>query len=378
MTSNEGSKSTYEQWLEQEGLPITEGYGIEDVTQVARGPWSRMGGYGGFIQLRGTVEGERGVYVGEIPSGQALNPEKHLYEEVIYILRGHGGTEVWSEAQRKTSFEWGPGSLFSPPLNSWHRLFNGGRDPVLFLAVTNAPHMMDLFHNAEFIFNCDYQFKDRFAGEKEYFNAGNKRYQKGWQNIWETNFIPDVMAAQLDDKPWKAAGGKTTQFEISGNIIVGHIANWPVGKYHRAHYHGPGALIVGLKSKGYVLMWSKDLGTRPYENGHEDKVVKVDWSLGSIYSPPDGWFHQHFNTGREPARHLAIRTGSRLYVSAARRLQGVDFMQLDIDEGGSIIDYEKEDPEMTEMEKGTVDRFLRRPKCLTEHLQEMSSRQAMS
>jgi hypothetical protein len=154
------------------------------------------------------------------------------------------------------------------------------------------------------------------------------------------------MTAQLDDKPWKAAGGKTTQFEISGNIIVGHIANWPVGRYHRAHYHGPGALIVGLKSKGYVLMWPKEVGTRPYESGHEDTVVKVDWKFGSVYSPPDGWFHQHFNSGQEPARHLAIRTGSRLYVSAARRLQGVDFMQLSIDEGGSIIEYEKEDPEI--------------------------------
>jgi len=346
MSAIERAKSTYEQWLEQEGLPITEGYGIEDVTEVPREAWPRLGGYGGFIQLRGTVEGERGIYVGEIPAGKALNPEKHLYEEVIYVLQGHGGTEVWLEGAKKISFEWGPGSLFSPPLNCWHRLLNGGRDPVLFLGVTNAPHMMDLFHNADFIFNCGYAFKDRFAGEKEYFSPGNKRYQKGWQNIWETNFIPDVMTAQLDDKPWKAAGGKTTQFEISGNIIVGHIANWPVGRYHRAHYHGPGALIVGLKSKGYVLMWPKEVGTRPYESGHEDAVVKVDWKFGSIYSPPDGWFHQHFNTGKEPARHLAVRTGSRLYVSAARQLQGVDFMQLSIDEGGSIIEYEKEDPEI--------------------------------
>ena len=30
-------KTTYEQWMEQEGLPIIEGYEIEDIAELARG-----------------------------------------------------------------------------------------------------------------------------------------------------------------------------------------------------------------------------------------------------------------------------------------------------------------------------------------------------
>ena len=65
-------------------------------------------------------------------------------------------------------------SLFSPPLNSWHRLINGGREPVKFLAVTNAPMVMDAYRNPEFVFNNPFVFVDRFGGEEGYFNEGKK------------------------------------------------------------------------------------------------------------------------------------------------------------------------------------------------------------
>ena len=103
----------------------------------------------------------------------------------------------------------------------------------------------------------------------------------------------------------KGAGVSITQFELAGNSLIGHLAQWPAGRYHKAHYHGPGAILLGLQSCGYVLLWSKELGTRPYEDGHGEDVVEVKWKAGSIYCPPGGWFHQHFNTGSQPARHLA-------------------------------------------------------------------------
>ena len=103
-----------------------------------------------------------------------------------------------------------------------------------------------------------------------------------------------------------------------------------------------------LQSSGYVLLWSKELRLRPYEKGHGDRVVEMPWKEGSVYCPPGGWFHQHFNTGPGAARHLAIRFGSRIYpagfYTAAKRQD--DGVVISIKNGGTMIDYEDEDPEI--------------------------------
>jgi hypothetical protein len=62
-------------------------------TAAAGGSLASLGRKGGFIQLWG-MEGVSSMYVAEIPSGGALEPEKHLYEEIICILDGQGAAEV--------------------------------------------------------------------------------------------------------------------------------------------------------------------------------------------------------------------------------------------------------------------------------------------
>ncbi len=286
------------------------------------------------------------MYVAEIPAGGALEPEKHFYEKVIVILSGNGATEVWQDGGKKQTFEWGPWSLFAPPMNASHRMVNGGREPVKYLAVTNAPLMFDVLHNEDFLFNCPYVFSDRYSGADGFFNVGQKRYEAGMQHIWETNFIMDIQSAALGARDVKGAGVRITQFELSGNGLIGHLAEWPAGRYHKAHYHGPGAILLGLQSSGYVLLWSKELGIHPYESGHAEDVVEVKWKEGSVYCPPGGWFHQHFNTGAQGARHLAVRYGSRIHpigfkIADKRSEEGV---YIDVKNGGTLIGYEDEDP----------------------------------
>jgi oxalate decarboxylase/phosphoglucose isomerase-like protein (cupin superfamily) len=338
-------KTTYFRWMARQGIPIIDGYGVEDVRDIATSPWARMEGNAAFVNLYG-MEGVTGMYIGEIPAGGALAPERHFYEEVICILEGQGATEVWQDGGRKQMFEWGSWSLFAPPLNAWHRLLNGGRAPVKFLAVTNAPVVMDVIHNEDFIFNCPYDFTDRYAGDDGYFNQGLRRYESGMQHIWETNFIADIQSAELGKREVKGAGVSITQFELAGNSLIGHLAQWPAGRYHKAHYHGPGAILLGLQSSGYVLLWSKELGVHPFQSGREDEVIEVKWKAGSVYCPPGGWFHQHFNTGAEPARHLALRYGSRIHpigfkIADKRSEDGV---YIDVRKGGTLIEYADEDP----------------------------------
>ncbi len=353
--------SFYEEWIEKEGIPIAEGTaGIEDILELPRRPWARMGGLGTFIQIEGAKQAYKGLYVAEIPAGGALEPEKHLYDELIYIWRGRGLTEVWHEGKSKRTFEWGEGSLFAMPTNTWHRMVNGGREPVLFFAVTSAPAAINTFRNTEFIFNCDYNFTDRYTGQDDYFLAAEKRTNtrgKGFVTAWWTNFVPDLRTAFLDDFSEKAGpGGTLTAFSMA-SWGGGHASEWPVGRYHKCHSHGPGAILMGMKSKGFVLVWPERYGPHPYQDGHGDKVAKMNWKAGSIYSPYGEFgmygnsFHQHFNTGPEPARHLAVTGGG--VGGGAGHLKGEPYgdfgKRASIREGGIQIEFEDEDPEIRRM-----------------------------
>ena len=77
-----------------------------------------------YLNLEGT-EGVNDCYVCEIPPGQSLEAQKHLFEEMIFVISGRGATTVWRDGGRKQTFEWGEGSLFSPPLNTRYQHFNG-------------------------------------------------------------------------------------------------------------------------------------------------------------------------------------------------------------------------------------------------------------
>jgi len=342
-------ETSYEKWIREEGIPIFDGYGIEDVTVLPRKRWQRTGGKGAYVQLRG-MEGFTGMYVGEIPAGGVLNVEKHLYEETIYVLHGVGATEVWSgsDEKKKIQFEWQQGSLFAVPLNCRHRMINGSREPAIFLAVTSAPLMIDLLHNIPFVFGCDYQFEDRFDGRADYFvPTSNRREQGGFFN-WESNFIADARSALVDPSEAKGYGVRITSFDMGGSTLVGHIAEWPVGRYHKAHFHQGGAILLILHSEGYTLMWPQEAGVRPYQSGHADQVVKVDWREGSVFSPPTGWFHQHFNTGHEKARQLAFRYSGQSgnYLFGAWKAINKEGVRTSIREGGTLIEYEDEDPQI--------------------------------
>src|SRR5204863_306813 len=122
------------------------------------------------------------------------------------------------------------------------------------------------FRNADFIFDCQYAFRDRFDGQGSFFAQSQKRYTTSnditGSNIWETNFIANAFEADLVANEVKAHGNRSSAFEMSGNALIGHIAEWPVGRYHKAHYHQAGAILLGLRSEGYVLLWPHELGIR--------------------------------------------------------------------------------------------------------------------
>jgi len=90
-------KTPYDLFMESEGIPIYRDIGVSKVQNLPLQPWKRTGGRGTYIQLHGT-EGKWGSYVVEVPGAGALNPEKHMYEEVYFVVEGRGSTESGSKA----------------------------------------------------------------------------------------------------------------------------------------------------------------------------------------------------------------------------------------------------------------------------------------
>lgn len=325
---------SYKRWLEEEGIPVIREWYIEDVMKVPLKPWKRTGGLGAYLDLVGSAD-RTGAYVCEIPPGGSLKPEKHLFEEFIYIVSGRGSTSIWNEGSPKQTFDWQEGSLFAPPLNAWHQLSNTQRDkPVRLFAVTGAPVFMNLFHNANFIFNNNSVFKDRYAGESNYFSGEGKLITYSGEPVWESNFIKDVRTFKVPAYERMGKEMKLAPLELSQNTMEAHISEFSPGTYKKAHRHAGGAHIIIIEGEGYSLTWP-EVG-RPKQ--------RFDWHKGSIIVPPEGWWHTHFILGAKPAKQLALRWDGRKYRFGRQWQYNVDMKK-----GGDQIEYADEEPESRRM-----------------------------
>ncbi|NCW26758.1 MAG: cupin domain-containing protein, partial [Verrucomicrobia bacterium] len=142
----------YLDWVAKEGIPVTEDYGI-DLFKVETAMWPRFGVKGAAVHLIGRGDFTN-MFLLDIPPGGSTTPQRHLYEDVYYVLEGTGSTQVEFDDGTKRSFEWGPKSLFAIPLNAKHRHFNGsGRERALLVTTTDMPLVMNTFHNEKFIFD---------------------------------------------------------------------------------------------------------------------------------------------------------------------------------------------------------------------------------
>jgi oxalate decarboxylase/phosphoglucose isomerase-like protein (cupin superfamily) len=331
--------SAYAEWQAGEGIPVYDTFFIEDLKKVTLGPWQRTGGLGAFINLEGAGD-TNNCYVAEVPIGGSTRPMRHLYEEMVYVLQGSGATTISNGRGASHTFEWQAGSLFAIPMNTTFQHFNtSGTALARYVAVISAPVVMNLFHNTEFVFNAPFDFTDRYNGEQAFDGDGELWLnRRGTFKIWETNFVPNADTFQLYKRGNRGAGGSYLCFELAHNTMVAHISEFPVGTYKKAHRHGPGANVIILGGKGFTLLW---------EDGKWDERVKVDWKPGSIVVPPSQWFHQHFNSGDEPARYLALRWGSNRYEFSTHGADdGRGATETSVKEGGNQIEYADEDPEV--------------------------------
>ena len=346
--------SAYDRFMESEGIPVYRGIGVRRVQDLPLGPWARMGGRGTFIQLYGT-EGIWGCYLVEIPSASALRPERHLYEEIFFVVEGRGAAEIRQEGSaRRDILEWGPGALFTVPLNAHHRLLNGSASaPALLLAGTSAPMVFNLFTNREFVFNCPFAFTDRYDGGEEAFAPKPLVLEpdphRGLAMVRAT-IIPDAVRVPLPLDNRRSPGFRRLEPHLGGNVFYHWIGQHESGRYSKAHAHESAAVLICIAGKGYTYAWPREIGTRPWQSGQAHRVLRQDYEpVGMVSAAPMGgqWFHQHFGIAQEPLRLMAWfgPFGRGTGREPGRPGEEVlDKNAMHLDEGGSAIPYWDEDP----------------------------------
>jgi mannose-6-phosphate isomerase-like protein (cupin superfamily) len=322
----------YLDWIEKEGIKRIIDYKFPDLNDVELGDWERKGGKGAIINIpNGALPND--AHLIEIKPGGKSEPEHHMYEETMYVVSGRGATSVWLEEGQKSTFEWAAGSLLTIPLNTSYQHFNGsGTEPVRYVSMTNAPPVLRMFRSTDFVFNNTYTFRDRFAGDDEdYFNGqGTLLQRKGTKfgTIWRTNFVPNADVMKLWAYRDRGAGGINTHFDLAGNVTKSHISEFPVGTYKKGHRHGPGAHLVILGGVGFSALW--------WDNDKKNYEIAPWQKGGMVIVPAEATYHQHFNTGPEPARYLALRGDDGQPTQWGES-------NVSIKEGGMQIEYEDED-----------------------------------
>jgi oxalate decarboxylase/phosphoglucose isomerase-like protein (cupin superfamily) len=320
----------YLRWVRGEGLDIISAHYVRNLRSVALKPWARRGGNAVFLN-HDASRTTNDCYVCEIPPAGKLAPHRQMFEEMVFVLDGRGSTTVWNDAGQRVTFEWKAGAIFGIPLNCWHQHFNGsGQAPARYVAVTNAPQVINLYEDVDFVFNSKRDFKNRFSGEPDYFAAGKERQE--W--TLETNFIADAVSLPLAIADERGAGGGHIRFNLAKASLSGHISQFPVATYKKAHAHGPGAHVIILSGEGYTLVWH-DLAGEP---------IRYDWEVGTLLVPPNAIYHQHFNTGATPGRYLAFKHGG-----SPRNSQGVLLCFISQRLGGDQLDYADESPAVRTM-----------------------------
>lgn len=328
----------YADWAKGEGIPIHLDFG-HNLLALEVGPWDRYEAKGCFAHTKGMGD-FMANYVLEVEPAQKTRPVQHLYEAFFFVLSGYGSTIVWLPGGETRVFEWGPKALFAIPLNCKYQILNAsGTEPARLSVTNDAPLTINLYHDLRFVFDNPFEFTERvvdgrhFEGDGNLYSYGRDSLTKV-QNIWETNFVNDLSKVRLFAFEGRGKGSTNVNFVLADGTVHAHVSQMPVGRYKKAHRHAAGTHVHAIDGIGYSLLW--------YEG--DEEFVEIPWQHGFMYTPPFWMYHQHFNTGDQPARYFACSLGSRRYPFIALRRKSAEGKgAVSVQKGGRQIEYEDQD-----------------------------------
>ena len=342
----------YDDFMEEQGVPIFRGIGVRRVQDMPLKPWPRMGGRGTFIQLYGT-EGKWGCYVVEVPGrGRAQSRKAH-------VRRDHG------RGRRPRHHR----NLGRRPSQA-AQLRMAARLDVLDPAQHQSPHhqcgvepgadsgRLDRAERDEHFPRprLDLQLPDRVSrrastAAADFFKAKDDIVPDPLRGLAlrKSNFIPDIMNADLYLDNRRSPGYTRVEPGMANNVFYGFVGEHKTGRYSKAHAHMSAAVLVCLKGKGYTYTWPRSDGMTPWQDGKTKNIYRQDYEpVGLVTAAPYGgdWFHAHFGISKEPLRLIGWYgpNNHRKDKAGVPGEKDTDEGAIDVTEGGTAIPYWLEDP----------------------------------
>jgi oxalate decarboxylase/phosphoglucose isomerase-like protein (cupin superfamily) len=306
--ANHWWNSVYDRWLAAQDVPVVTDYYVDDLRELKRGYWKLRGCPATVLNLVGH-QGVTESRVLEIPPGETIPPFRMAQEEVIYVAEGRGLASVWAEGYPKLNFEWQKHSLFRIPNNYYYQLSNArGDSPAITLHVSYLPMAMATNASVDYFFNNPYvDTRELYTEEGKFYSAearavkreSRRGGEESHSTTWYANFFPDLT---VWDKLEVYGGAGRLAFsggiQFPNSAVRTGLMVLPSRRYRNAHRHGPGVTIVGIQeAKGFVIMWP--------ETDKEQRVI-ASWNEGSVFVPPNQWYHMHVNSGPVENRQLRI------------------------------------------------------------------------
>lgn len=335
--------SVYDRFMADEGVPVLRAASLA-LRSVECGPWRRLGVAGAFLQMFGT-EGRLGCALIEIAASGNTRPEKHLFEELVLVLEGRGTTELLvQDTDRRVLFEWQPGSLFSIPPNAVHRMVNATGAKALLLSGFNAPALLNPLGETDAVFANPFVFRNRFDDEVGHAIDDVEPDPVCGLALCRTQLVPDAIGCDLPLDNRYSAGYRQLSLAMTGSGLVCAIGEHRPGRYAKAHILPASSVMIGLRGKGFSYLWPERSGPTPWADDVGDTVLRIEHGPGLMMGAGPGggrWYHQVFNTGSVPLRHLVWSVPDHPSGPPGEEMR--DDTAVNLADGGTVISYARED-----------------------------------
>ncbi len=238
---------------------------------------------------------------------------RHNIEAVIYILQGRGYSVIDG-----VRYDWEPGDFLCVPIFAWHRHLNPSDENMIYVAATTGPLGMALgtaiYEDDRFPENWvfgqdgDESLKTLIPGgantTKVTYSHDTDHHLSPMDSLYGEHLSFAANEEGLRRQSKVLMRGKDLRLEktrmghlayvvdpkvgFRTRVLGTLLAEIPPGCHSGAHRHLYEEVNYVIRGRGYSII--------------EDR--RVEWKAGdALCIPVFGW-HQHFNTGAEPARFL--------------------------------------------------------------------------